>query len=230
MKLCVLPYRVSSAVCNMALDSTMLEETRDCAVLFRAYGWSETAYTFGYTQRLQDVLSQIGPHAGSLVRRPTGGGIVDHTADWTYSIATQSSVSLSKEKPLEMIRRVHEMLVGSLRELGAAVDCYSPDSSHFIYPKACFERPSPWDVIDMSGKKIAGLALKRTRCGILMQGSVSRASLPDLNFDLLDRSFSDRLAESLELQTFSASADSLYRDAFERFRVRYLSEDWNCKR
>ena len=51
----------------------------------RFYGWMEPAATFGYFQKYSSVerATLLRP----LVRRLTGGGIVPHDADWTYSFA-----------------------------------------------------------------------------------------------------------------------------------------------
>jgi len=74
------------AAFNMALDEALLENVArlDSPVL-RFYGWTEPAATFGYFQKYAEVerATLLCP----LIRRPTGGGIVPHDADWTYSIA-----------------------------------------------------------------------------------------------------------------------------------------------
>ena len=47
----------------------------------RFYAWLEPAATFGYFQRFAEVerMTLLRP----LLRRPTGGGLVPHAADWT---------------------------------------------------------------------------------------------------------------------------------------------------
>ncbi len=74
------------AASNMALDEALLEAmTRLQKPVLRFYGWTEPAATFGYFQKFSDV-EQATP-LRPLIRRPTGGGIVPHDADWTYSFA-----------------------------------------------------------------------------------------------------------------------------------------------
>src|SRR5260370_41510457 len=53
--------------------------------VLRFYCWAEPAATFGYFQKYAEVsqMTLLRP----LVRRPTGGGLVPHAADWTYSLA-----------------------------------------------------------------------------------------------------------------------------------------------
>ena len=74
------------AAFNMALDEALLGAMpRLQTPVLRFYGWTEPAATFGYFQKFSDVeqATQLRP----LIRRPTGGGIVPHDADWTYSAA-----------------------------------------------------------------------------------------------------------------------------------------------
>ena len=70
---------------NMALDEALLAHAaRLGRPVLRCYGWTEPAATFGYFQKFAEV-AQATP-LRPLVRRPTGGGIVPHAADWTYSV------------------------------------------------------------------------------------------------------------------------------------------------
>src|SRR5258706_1480850 len=71
---------------NMALDEALLEAMpRLGKPVLRFYGWTERAASFGYFQKYSEIepLTPLRP----LVRRPTGGGLVAHDADWTYSLA-----------------------------------------------------------------------------------------------------------------------------------------------
>ena len=70
---------------NMALDEALLEfASQSGKPVSRFYGWVERAASFGYSQKYGEVarLTVLRP----LVRRPTGGGLVPHDADWTYSL------------------------------------------------------------------------------------------------------------------------------------------------
>jgi lipoyl(octanoyl) transferase len=75
------------AAFNMALDEALLEAmVRLKHPVLRFYSWTEPAASFGYFQKFSDVerATLLRP----LVRRSTGGGIVPHDADWTYSFAS----------------------------------------------------------------------------------------------------------------------------------------------
>src|SRR5882672_6639797 len=74
-----------AAAVNMALDEALLElAPRLNQPILRFYSWDESAASFGYFQKLAEI-SHATP-LRPLVRRPTGGGLVPHDSDWTYSL------------------------------------------------------------------------------------------------------------------------------------------------
>ena len=104
------------AAFNMALDEALLEiVSRLGEPVLRFYGWTESAATFGYFQKHADVerVTLLRP----LVRRPTGGGIVPHDADWTYSLVFPPGHEWHLLKAEESYRRVHDWLRLAFAEL-----------------------------------------------------------------------------------------------------------------
>ena len=203
MKLCILPESCESAAVNMALDAWMLTQVDSGRpVWFRHYGWTHSAFTFGYPQRYEEVsafVKGIEATGVELCRRPTGGGIVDHRNDWTYALALHKDTDWASLPPLELYGCLHQWLAEALCEVHAPqVKLFEPDVWETA-PKACFERPSPYDLLDAeSGMKVAGAALKRTRSGVLVQGSLSRERLAGCDFTRLG----DCLMEVLQRQPF----------------------------
>src|SRR5580700_418824 len=113
-------YLLNSGLCdpafNMALDEALLENaSRLGKPVLRFYGWTEPAATFGYFQKFADVerATQLRP----LIRRPTGGGIVPHDADWTYSAVFPPNHEWHSLKAEESYRRMHEWLRLAFMEL-----------------------------------------------------------------------------------------------------------------
>ncbi|MGP8020338.1 MAG: biotin/lipoate A/B protein ligase family protein, partial [Limisphaerales bacterium] len=97
------------AALNMALDEALLEAVaRLQKPVLRFYGWTEPAATFGYFQKFAEVerATLLRP----LIRRPTGGGIVPHDADWTYSLVFPPGHEWHSLKAEESYRRVHEWI------------------------------------------------------------------------------------------------------------------------
>ena len=87
MQLDILPARLAGAAENMATDFLLLKRypaDRTSHARFRHYGWHRPAFTFGYSQKIAYVRSQLPTDiTPELCRRPTGGGVVDHRNDWT---------------------------------------------------------------------------------------------------------------------------------------------------
>jgi lipoate-protein ligase A len=105
----------------MALDEALLEAMpRLGRPVLRFYGWTEPAATFGYFQKYADVerATRLRP----LIRRPTGGGIVPHDADWTYSLAFPPSHEWHSLKAEESYRRVHEWIQSAFAKLNIATE------------------------------------------------------------------------------------------------------------
>ena len=94
---------------NMALDEALLQSAPQLGrPVLRFYGWLEPAATFGYSQSYAEIekLTMLRP----LLRRPTGGGLVPHDADWTYSLVFPAGHFWHRLKAVESYRRVHEWI------------------------------------------------------------------------------------------------------------------------
>ena len=158
---------------NMALDEALLEAApRLRRPVLRVYGWTEPAASFGYFQRYADIerMTRLRP----LVRRPTGGGLVPHDADWTYSLAFPPGDDWYSLSAIDSYRRVHEWIRAAFARLNVATEL-APACSKTL-PGQCFQGHERFDLL-WRGQKIAGAAQRRTRAGLLIQGSVQPAGL-----------------------------------------------------
>lgn len=159
---------------NMAMDEALLEfASRIGGPVLRFYGWTEPAATFGYSQRYAELArwTRLRP----LIRRPTGGGLVPHDADWTYSLVFPPDDPWYALKAVESYRRVHEWICAAFQSIGLAMElapCARPAS-----PGQCFAGAERFDVL-WQGRKIAGAAQRRNKSGLLIQGSVQARGLP----------------------------------------------------
>jgi lipoyl(octanoyl) transferase len=153
---------------NMALDEALLQLAPELGrPVLRFYGWLEPAATFGYSQHYADIekLTLLRP----LLRRPTGGGLVPHDSDWTYSLVFPAGHFWHRLRAVESYRRVHEWIRDAFAKMNVATTL-SPTSQKEI-PGQCFIGAEKDDVL-WHGRKIAGAAQRRTRHGLLIQGSV----------------------------------------------------------
>lgn len=153
---------------NMALDETLLEAMpRLQQPILRFYSWTEPAASFGYFQKHAEVeqATLLRP----LIRRPTGGGVVPHDADWTYSLAFPTTHEWYSLKAVESYKRIHEWIRSAFARLKLETELAS--CCRKAAPGQCFVGYEQFDVL-WKGKKIAGAAQRRTRDGLLVQGSV----------------------------------------------------------
>jgi lipoate-protein ligase A len=158
---------VQPAAWNMAFDEALLEAApRLGRPVLRFYGWTEPAATFGYSQSYREIesLTALRP----LVRRPTGGGLVPHNGDWTYTLVFPPGHPWFGLRARASYERVHGWVCRAFTRLGLPTKL-APVSlpGH----GQCFVGAEQFDVL-LAGAKIAGAAQRRTRTGLLIQGSV----------------------------------------------------------
>lgn len=159
------------AAFNMALDEALLEAAaRLGRPTLRFYGWREAAATFGYFQKIAEIelVTLLRP----LIRRPTGGGLVPHAADWTYCVAVPPGHSWHALKAEQSYLAIHRWIQTAFNALGLATELAACCRKEI--PGQCFAGYEKHDLL-FGGRKLAGAAQRRTRNGLLIQGSVQPA-------------------------------------------------------
>ncbi len=216
-----------SPAMNMALDELLLTELAGGATpLLRIYSWDRPAASFGYSQAPAAVLRK----GFELVRRPTGGGVVYHDDDLTYTIAIPAGHPLTRLDRMRSYKILHEVVLDALRSLGVHAGL-APEglAPHDRATLQCFVSPSPHDVVADGGPKLAGAAQRRTRQGILHQGSIALKAGCDA------KSVAEALIASTakllkaELSPFEASK-TLLDSASQLADLKYRSEAWNLRK
>lgn len=224
--LLVLDTGRSEAAFNMAFDELMLTAVRQSDTpILRFYGWMEPAATFGYFQAYSVVesLTPLRP----LIRRPTGGGIVPHNADWTYSLAFPASHPWYEVNAVESYRRVHEWLRLAFAKLGAQTELAA--SKLVTGPGQCFAGYELNDLL-WHGRKIAGAAQRRTREGLLIQGS---AQPPRVSLHREDwcAAMQEVAVETFQFQPGELDDPPLLRERATRLAsAKYATEAYNRKK
>jgi len=204
---------------NMALDEALLENvSRLGKPVLRFYGWTEAAATFGYFQKLSEVgrATQLRP----LIRRPTGGGIVPHDADWTYSAVFPPGHEWHSLKAGESYRRIHDWLRLAFAEL--KIETKLAPGCQKSLPGQCFVGHEKFDLL-WHGKKIAGAAQRRNKLGLLIQGSVqpppvklARADWENAMRAVAEKHFSVTWVEFAPDAQLHRQADILAREKFSQ--------------
>ena len=253
MSLEVLPIRAADAAENMAVDFLLLQRyPRETVSRFRHYNWRNSAFTFGYSQKIAAVRASLPPgESFDLCRRPTGGGLVDHRDDWTYALVIPRGHALEELRATQSYLEVHECLAGALQRQGvpavtksvptfASLPSASPgghstrrDPSTItgfpeVGPGVCFERAELFDVIhSASGEKIAGAAQKRNKRGLLFQGSLWRPALGQtLDEDQLLEDFVAALAAVLNVTATLRPWPDFNDDEVSGLAENYRSTEW----
>jgi len=236
MNLEVLPQRTGGAAENMATDFMLLQRyPREKVARYRHYDWRSPAFTFGYSQKIAFVRSQLpAGEAFDLCRRPTGGGVVDHRDDWTYSLVIPRGHPLEEVRATQSYRAIHEALAGALAEAGVPVVLKpvaenAPAGEPGAPAGVCFERAEVFDVVHAeSGAKIAGGAQKRNKRGLLFQGSLWRpaAGGAAVDWEGFGEEFVIRLSEALGADATPTAWPELNDEELEGLMEQYGSPDW----
>lgn len=158
---------------NMAADQSWLEQSAD-AVL-RVYRWDRPTVTIGYAQSLPKLAEALP--GWPVVRRWTGGGVVLHENDFTYSVIVPGGHPWAETRPLDSYQIIHDSLAKALVSAGFS-GCRLAGPEDLIENPFCFVAPALHDVV--RGKvKIAGAGQRRGKLGLLHQGSVQNVTLAD---------------------------------------------------
>lgn len=200
-------------------------------VCFRHYGWNENAYTFGYSQSYLHMKSIVPEIEYKLYRRPTGGGILSHTNDWTYSLAIPYSHRDVRKKACEVYRKIHTSVSIALNKQGMAtelVNCLK--EADCVIEGVCFTKAELFDVIDLeTEKKIAGAAMKRNRSGLLLQGSIDKTN-SQLNWEIFYTEFTNQLSQCFGTSLENGIDIFLPHPHRTALCERFNSRKWNEKR
>ena len=173
---------------NMATDEYLLTVAMQrCMPVLRCYGWDTEAMSFGYFQSYDEIASMTPVRP--LVRRLTGGGLVSHVSDWTYSVAIPTSCDWYRLKACESYCRMHTWVNASFQSMG--LETSLAQEAVVSGPGQCFIGAEKHDVL-YKGFKVAGAAQRRTRQGLLVQGSVQ---LPGISQDQGRAAWQDALKE-----------------------------------
>ncbi|PYK53125.1 MAG: hypothetical protein DME48_12900 [Verrucomicrobia bacterium] len=235
-----------SAAMNMAIDEVLLSSASVPAIRF--YRWQSPALSFGYFGRFSDVASYQGER--DLVRRWTGGGIVFHGKDVTYSLVVPANHAAFHESSMSIYEKIHRALCDALTETGqsaqllpvaAVYDRRKSRTSDVNVTRqqagerrslesavadrrynSCFENPVRADVM-IAGKKVAGAAQRRTRRALLQQGSIQSVDL--------ESGLEQRFIQALSTDYSERKLDEeILNRARELAEQKYSTDSWLRKR
>jgi len=214
---------------NMGIDEALLQHAPDRnRPLLRFYGWDRPSVSIGYIQRCD-----AAPATGyTVVRRPTGGGVVFHDCDLTYTVVIPPGHWLTSTVREESYGWVNEALrVGLAREnIDATLTGESIARGVSRERMVCFRHPTRYDLM-LSDRKISGAAQRRRYGGILHQGSLQFAADLPVPRDRLELAVCAGFCQVLGacFETFNPDT-GLLRAADRLAAERYESDAWNRRR
>lgn len=212
----VIVHQAGDPAWNMAVDEALLLHVADPVLRF--YEWNQPAWTIGYFQPASDV-----PDDRPYIRRYTGGGLVDHREDITYSITTRRDHPLARQGTAGSYQSVHEGIARALRRTG--LDIIVANHCADLQDPACFRKPVRYDLL-LNGQKCAGAAQRRNRQGCLHQGSIllpSPVPRPEIQQALLQE-----LQPLLGVTTLISNLLEDENNTAEQLtQERYATPEWN---
>src|SRR5437870_1675543 len=217
-----------TAAMNMAIDEALLEFATRASIRF--YRWDHLALSFGYFGNFADVSPFVSER--DIVRRWTGGGIVFHGEDLTYSIIIPASEPAFGESPKSIYEKIHCALRDALTANDGRVELAAmgrdaalrrPRTAQRAVPtNVCFANPVSADVM-VNGQKVAGAAQRRTRSGLLHQGSIQHVDLGN--------GFAERFAKELSNNCETGDLPEAVHDRAQEIAAeKYATNAWLRKR
>ncbi|MDP2895277.1 MAG: biotin/lipoate A/B protein ligase family protein [bacterium] len=176
-------HRASGGPTNMAVDEAVLIHCMEgvSPPTLRFYEWQKPSISIGYAMNAETEvnLPLCREREVPVVRRITGGGLVFHKCDITYTVVFPEDFNPGGNRKrlsvLESYRLVNQALAAGLGELGIVTSLLErerkPTDSRQKTANICFSNPTVYDIL-YEGRKLAGSAQRRKKGWVLHQGSM----------------------------------------------------------
>ena len=163
-----------SGPANMAVDEYLFAcLSKEPKTTVRFYSWERPTASLGYSQSADKILDldYCLNNGIDVVRRITGGKLVLHWREITYSVASSDTETFSATLA-DSYRRISSGLIRGLEKMGLRARLAGPaPSSYSRGNMPCFAYPAR-DEIEIDGRKIIGSAQKRVAGRFLQHGSI----------------------------------------------------------
>jgi lipoyl(octanoyl) transferase len=168
---------------NMAMDEALLEGYLELGLgpVLRIYGWKPVSFSFGYFQDplVNFNIKECELRGMKFVRRITGGGVLYHHDDISYSIIASPEDFGSAVSVVESFKRTCAFLINMYKKMGidAGFACDRKDyEKRYIRPSLadpnlCMASHEKYDIVS-GDRKLGGNAQKRRRGAVMQHGSI----------------------------------------------------------
>jgi lipoate-protein ligase A len=255
-----LKYETHDAPYNMAIDEAMLTLQSKCNLkpTLRVYGWTRPTFSFGYFQKMDDEVEVEACRMAKvdLIKRPTGGGMVVHGWDLTYTVVVGLDNPLIPREPINSYRIIGQCVVEALKDLG--IEAYTSSSASEADLNVCLAKSALYDVM-IENKKVAGAAQRRRKGVLLNQGYIALDMPPPWMLSLGSKDgglvkiahqssscVNSNLKTQLEAEAFASIVAKGFRKTLgiqlvedeitaaeyelaDQLRLKYSSDEWNFK-
>jgi len=163
---------------NMAIDEALLHcfEPGKSLPILRIYGWNPPAFSCGRFQKPEEILDPDRCRADGIpvVRRITGGGVIYHAEELTYSLVCPLALLPDARNVRGTFFHLTAFLIAFYRLLGLspahAADCRG---GRILGERTalCFAGTESCDIL-LGGKKIGGNAQRRLKEVVFQHGSI----------------------------------------------------------
>ena len=163
---------VLGAHVNMAVDETLVESFQDEDLpILRLYGW-EPSLSLGRFSDLHATLKLPTLQTKNIpyVRRMSGGGVLVHGGDLSYSIILPTNALLDMGVK-ESYRHLCSFLIKLYEKLGLEANFASETNLELSKSNVCMMANEAYD-ITIDGVKIGGNAQRRSKKVLFQHGSV----------------------------------------------------------
>jgi lipoate-protein ligase A len=188
---------VLNAASNMALDEEIFKRYLEDGVgVLRLYRWQAPSFTYGFSQEpnSQIDLAACVTDGVQVAKRITGGGILFHDDEITYSFACSKSDVGEPQGVFVDYRNICGFLLRFYESLGLA-PAFALEAEGFkdrcAPHELCSAAHEKYDIV-INGRKIGGNAQKRNRQVIFQHGSIPCS----VNWDFV-RKYTDSLPRNI---------------------------------
>lgn len=148
--------------------------SEDSHPVLKFYAWEKVSASYGHFIKPEEHFNFDGlkKHQVEIAKRPTGGGILFHHVDISFSILLPRDHPLYGQSAIESYRAINGKIKIALEQLGVSFQALLHDQmQRSQHEKFCMAHPTIYDLV-IEGRKIAGGAQRRGRNALLHQGSI----------------------------------------------------------
>ncbi|BAK73555.1 lipoate--protein ligase family protein [Arcobacter sp. L] len=215
----IISHNINS-IGNTNIDNALFKSFKnDSMPILRLYSW-EKGITFGVGQNLNDYDNLLKEYENNFSKRITGGGVLFHGHDISYSLVIPSSF-IENKNVKETYELICSFILDFYKSLGLNAS-FAKDIESIVLSKSPFCQVGfeAYDII-VNGRKIGGNAQKKAKNVIFQHGSIPLISIKN------DEKFGASLEDFSINLTFDEAIEKL-KEAFKRtFNAELLESQLN---